>query len=152
MEILPGQGQVFVEDAPPVDAGTTIPPPVTVEPEKPKTVSTMLRAGTKLPDGMALQRDTMVEYAFLGGRKIVVGPSGVRPRLLIGMALSALATFILAASPVAADESPKPPTEIEVCRADAAQMRAALEQLAKVMARLGVEAQGVVDQSKARGQ
>jgi hypothetical protein len=57
------------------------------EKEKPKPEQThgaLLRAGSLLPNSHPLQKDTEVQYAVRGGKKVIVGPEGLRPAILLG--------------------------------------------------------------------
>ena len=56
------------------------------------------------------------------------------------MRLAVALAFLLSATPVLADEGPPKPDPVQVCEADNARLRAALEELARVLARLGVAA------------
>jgi len=44
----------------------------------------LVKAGSKMPDGLSLQRDTPVEYEMDGDEKVVTGPKNIRPAILMG--------------------------------------------------------------------
>lgn len=63
------------------------------------------------------------------------------------MRLAVTLAMLLSATAAHADEvtTPEPPDKAQVCEAENARLRAALDQLARLLARLGVEAQGAAE-------